>query len=97
VRSISGSIALLQQTREDVADSRRLVCESSSYTKGAGMSDEQLREEEDVEGHSFVRPGGADELNPPDPSQSDDDEDDVEGHSFVRPGGADELNPPDPA
>jgi hypothetical protein len=97
LRSISGSIALLQRTREDVADSRRLVGESSSYPKGAGMSDEQLREEEDVEGHGFVRPGGGDELNPPDPAKRDDDEDDVEGHGFMRPGGGDELNPPDPA
>ena len=29
---------------------------------------EQRPEEEDVEGHGFVKPGSGDSLNPPDPS-----------------------------
>ncbi len=52
--------------------------------------------EEEVEGHGFVRPNPGDSLNPPDPSQADDD-DDVEGHGFVRPNPGDSLNPPDPS
>lgn len=57
---------------------------------------EQPPEEQDVEGHGFVKPPPGDGLNPPDPSQADDDEADVEGHGFVKPPPGDSLNPPDP-
>jgi hypothetical protein len=55
---------------------------------------EKPREEEDVEGHGFVRPKPGDTIGPPlDPSQADEDED-VEAHGFVRPKPGDTIGPP---
>jgi hypothetical protein len=77
-----------------VPDSHRLVNGFSSETKGVGMPEtDEPREEEDVEGHGFVRPKPGDSINPPSSSRADDDED-VEAHGFVRPKPGDSINPP---
>jgi hypothetical protein len=60
------------------------------------LPEEEDAKEEDVEGHGFVKPPSGAGLDPPDPSQADDDED-VEAHRFVKPPSGAGLDPPDPS